>query len=152
MKFSKIKLEDFPAWKQMRIELYSALDNDYHNEEMETINSSDQWYCRLIKNDADEVMGIIEISYRNIVDGCISSPVPYIEGLYLYPQYRRNGYGTEILKMIVTWCKKQGYTELATDAQIINTKAHKFYLSSGFEETDRVVEFRMVLSGNKQHP
>jgi aminoglycoside 6'-N-acetyltransferase I len=151
MKFSKINLEDFPAWKQMRIELYSALDDDYHNEEMEITNSSDQWYCRLIKNDADEVMGMLEISYRNIVDGCISSPVPYIEGIYLYPHYRNKGYGTEILKKIVTWCKEQGYTELATDAQIINSAAHRFYKSAGFEETDRVVEFRMALSGNKQH-
>lgn len=133
----------------MRMELYSALDDDYHDEEMEITNSSDQWYCRFIKNDADEVIGMLEISYRNIVDGCISCPVPYIEGLYLYPRFRNKGYGTEILKMIVAWCKEQGYTELATDAQIINTAAHSFYKSAGFEETDRVVEFRMELSGKK---
>jgi aminoglycoside 6'-N-acetyltransferase I len=146
MKFTEITRDEYSAWKQIRMELYSALDDDYHNKEMETINSSDQWYCRLIKSDADEVMGMLEISYRNIVDGCISSPVPYIEGLYLYPQYRNNGYGTEILKMIITWCKEQGYTELATDAQIINTDAHRFYKSAGFEETDRVVEFRLDLT------
>jgi aminoglycoside 6'-N-acetyltransferase I len=51
--------------------------------------------------------------------------------------------------MIITWCKEQGYTELATDAQIINTDAHRFYKSTGFEETDRVVEYRLELSNIK---
>lgn len=134
----------------MRMELYSALDDDYHNLEMETINSSEEWYCRFIKNETGDVLGMLEISFRNIVDGCISSPVPYIEGLYLYPQYRNQGLGAEILKMIAAWCYDRGYTELATDARIENIKAHEFYRSAGFEETDRVVEFRMELPDTRK--
>jgi aminoglycoside 6'-N-acetyltransferase I len=116
---------------------------------MDIINSSDQWYCRFIKNEAGEVLGLLEISIRNIVDGCISSPVPYIEGLYLYPQYRNQGHGTDVLKMIAAWYRDRGYTELATDARLDNTSALAFYKSAGFEETDRVVEFRLDLEAFK---
>ena len=86
---------------------------------------------------------MVEISLRNIVDGCLSSPVAYLEGLYLEHDYRDKGYGNKVVNMIVDWCREKGFKELATDTELTNTKAQNFYRTLGFEELDTVVEFRI---------
>jgi aminoglycoside 6'-N-acetyltransferase I len=69
--------------------------------------------------------------------------VAYIEGLYLKEEYRGRGLGKEAIRVILDWCREKGFSELATDAELGNVKAQHFYEAVGFQETDRVVEFRM---------
>ena len=134
----------FPAWKALRIELYRALDDDYHDREMDQVRDHPDWHCRLIEIDG-AIAGFFELSSRNIVDNCLSSPVAYLEGLYLKPEYRGRGYGREVLSMVIDWCRARGYTELATDTELANRDARTFYEESGFTETERIVQFRRTL-------
>ena len=110
--------------------------------EMNLIFESDVWHCYFLIDENSDVLGLVELSSRNIVDGCLTSPVAYLEGLYLRSEYRGKGMGKEVIKMILDWCRTNGFSELATDTELSNTKAQSFYQSAGFEETDRVVEFR----------
>ncbi len=127
----------------MRNELYDSLSNDFHDKEMDKIISSNEWHCQFIQDDDGRTIGFIEVSERNIVDGCLSSPVAYIEGLYLEQEYRGKGLGKEIIKVLLDWCKEKEFSELAVDTELENIKAQKFYLSAGFEETYRIVEFKI---------
>jgi len=146
MKLIPIKQQDFQLWGQYRLALYSAQKEEDNESEMGAIHQDDNWFCRFIENDAGKVIGMVELSLRNIVDGCSSSPVPYLEGLYLEEAERGKGLGAQILQMLIDWCKGQGYTEFATDAEIVNQRAQMFYENAGFEVIDRVVEYRLELN------
>ena len=132
----------------MRHDLYGSLTSGFHEKEMEGIFASEAWHCRFITDENNRVIGLVELSSRNIVDGCLSSPVAYLEGLYLAPEHRGKGIGSDIIKILIQWCKKKGYSEFATDTEIKNEKAQRFYKSLGFKEVDRVVEYRLELNNS----
>ena len=146
MQLIPIGKESFDTWKGMREVLYDDVDEAYHLEEMASIYSHQDWYCSFVVDDDEQVIGLVELSSRNIVDGCLSSPVAYLEGLYLEPHYRRKGHGKELMWMLIAWCKKHGFSEFATDTALSNTKAQKFYTSIGFEKQETIVEFHMKIS------
>lgn len=133
----------------MRKELYLSLDDEFHEQEMKNIFASDDWFCYFLLNENDQILGLVELSSRNIVDGCLSSPVAYLEGLYLKNAYRGRGFGKETIKIISRWCEEKGFSELATDADLNNLNAQDFYKTVGFKEMERVVEFRIEISPTK---
>lgn len=145
MKLAPIEKKDFALWQKMRREIYPILNPEYDRREMEQIADSDIWFCYFIEDKAGETIGLVELSSRNIVDGCLSSPVAYLEGLYLQAEYRGRGLGRQAMRLVLDWCRERGFSELATDAELENVGAQSFYRSLGFEETDRVVEYRIQI-------
>lgn len=129
----------------MRQEVYSSLDDKFHEKEMKQIFVSTDWFCCFLMSENNQVLGFTELSSRNIVDGCLSSPVAYLEGLYLKKEYRGKGLGRVAVKIIKHWCKEQGYTELGLDTELDNLKAIKFFKAVGLKETYRIVQFRTKL-------
>jgi aminoglycoside 6'-N-acetyltransferase I len=88
---------------------------------------------------------MIEVSLRNVVDGCLTSPVGYIEGVYIDPTQRGAGLSRRLLQYAEEWCRSMGCTEIATDAEFENEEAQRFHEHMGFEETYRIVEYRKKL-------
>jgi len=141
MKFIPIQEDKFPLWKKMREDVYSLINDEFHNLEMNLITNRSDWYCYFIVNYQNQILGFVELSSRNVVDGCLTSPVAYIEGLYLEKDYRGSGVGTNVVKSIKNWCKEHGFSELGTDTELSNIEAQNFFRSTGFQETYRIVEF-----------
>ena len=129
----------------MRQELYHLAGDPFHDEEMEHIHKGDEWFCRFISGADGEIIGLVELSARNTVDGCLTSPVAYLNGLYIMPEHRGLGQGTAVMHLILDWAAKRGYRELATDAELVNVRAQNFYKKLGFEEVDRVVSYKIKL-------
>lgn len=119
------------------------MSEGYDAAEMENIYDSELWRCWFIEREEGYPIGLVELSLRNIVDGCLGSPVPYLEGLYITEAERSKGMGTEVIELIKQWCRDQGYSELATDAELSNTQAQRFYEKLGFEQVDQVVEYKL---------
>jgi aminoglycoside 6'-N-acetyltransferase I len=145
MKLVPIKRNEFSLWIQFRSKIYPLISDEYNLKEIENIFDSELWYCWLIEREDGIRIGLVELSLRNIVDGCLGSPIPYLEGLYLDEKERNKGRGTEVIEMIKLWCQSNGYSELATDVELTNIRAQKFYEKLGFERVDRVVEYRLEL-------
>lgn len=145
MKLIPIGRIDFPEWSQFRSEIYSVVNPELDLKEMESIFASELWHCWFIEREDGERIGLVELSLRNIVDGSVSSPVPYLEGLYLIATERGKGRGKATMELIKRWCLEHGLSELATDAELTNTRAHAFYEQLGFEEVDRVVQYRLEI-------
>ncbi len=143
--FRLATLDDFDTWCRFRDELYGDLQPEYIETEIKRIISAPDLcsYLVFLEKDKTEPVGMIELSFRNIVEGCTSSPVAYIDGLYLNEKYRGQGLGKEMLVFIKKWARESGCTELAVDTELENGRAQQFYLREGFEETFRVVQFRM---------
>ena len=94
----------------------------------------------------DEVAGFAEVSLRSdYVNGCETSPVAFLEGIFVRAGWRRRGFGRALVAAVEQWGREQGCAELASDALLDNNQSHRFHGGAGFEETVRVVYFRKPL-------
>jgi aminoglycoside 6'-N-acetyltransferase I len=140
MNIRDLTQDDFDSWSRMRDELYSGLDAAHHRREMEWILGSKE-HAAFLAVDAGRPAGLVEVSLRNVVDGCIGGPVGYLEGLYLEPDWRGKGLGRELLAHAEAWCRDRGCAHMATDAELDNPEAQAFYERLGFERKWTVVQF-----------
>ena len=61
--------------------------------------------------------GFIELSLRESVPGCTTSPVGFIEGWFVKEEYRGNGVGRCLTEQGELWAKSKGCTEMASDTR-----------------------------------
>lgn len=96
---------------------------------------------------AGSAIGFVEASLRNdYVNGCETSPVGFLEGWYVAPEWRGRGVGSALIESAETWARARGCAEFASDALLDNTGSHRAHLACGFAETERVVYFRKRLN------
>ena len=136
---------DLDAWRAMREDLYSGVDEAFNEFEMALILGSHDRVCLLVRAPNDDAVGFIEVSLRNVVDGCLGGPVGYIEGIYLVPSWRGLGLGPGMIEAVAEWFRSQGCRDMATDAEMENPEAQQFWSELGFEETWRIVQYRKSL-------
>ena len=82
---------------------------------------------------------------RDYVNGCESSPVVYLEGVYVQPASRRRGLAQALIARVAQWGRELGCRELASDAAIDNLSSQQLHQRLGFAETERVVFFKKAL-------
>ena len=82
---------------------------------------------------------------HDYVEGTDSSPVGYLEGIFVREDYRHQGYAKKLLSACEAWAREQGCTEFASDCELTNTDSLKFHLSVGFEEVNRIICFTRKL-------
>ena len=96
---------------------------------------------------ANDAIGLAEVSVRSdYVNGTETSPVAFLEGLYVVPHARRNGVGAALVAAAFDWGRSAGCREIASDALLENSTSHVVHRALGFEETERVVYFRRKLA------
>ena len=78
---------------------------------------------------------------HDYVEGTCSSPVGYLEGIFVEESWRHNGYATRLLSACEGWAKSMGCTEFASDCSFENTDGFQFHLRSGFQEANRIICF-----------
>jgi aminoglycoside 6'-N-acetyltransferase I len=88
--------------------------------------------------------GFLELSVRNYAEGC-SGPTPYVESWYVDPQARGHGIGRALMETAEQWAREQGYSELASDAELENRASRRAHQALGFQEVERAVHFRKAL-------
>ena len=79
---------------------------------------------------------------RDYVEGTDSTPVGYLEGIFVKAEYRNRGYARELLSACETWAKDLGCTEFASDCELDNALSLKFHMAAGFTEANRIICFR----------
>lgn len=83
---------------------------------------------------------------RDYVEGTDSSPVGYLEGIYVRESYRGKGVAHALLTACESWAKEQGCSEFASDCELTNTNSLAFHLKAGFAEANRIICFTKKLS------
>jgi aminoglycoside 6'-N-acetyltransferase I len=136
---------DDRTWLALRIALWPEGSEAEHLSWMaETLSRGH--YVRLAASEAGSAVAFVEASRRvDYVNGTTSSPVAFLEGLYVEPGARRRGVARALVESVVSWALAQGLTELASDSLTGNVDAHAAHRALGFEETERVVYFRRAL-------
>lgn len=98
--------------------------------------------CGFLYEENGEALGAIHLSVRNdYVNGTKSSPVLFIEGIYVNPEHRWKGIGKILMDFSVTYAKENGFKQVASDCLLSNHTSEKFHKGCGFEETERVIYF-----------
>ena len=125
--------------------LATRLWQEHTVEEMETE------FSELLKDDACAVflseqdgkpVGFAQCQLRHdYVEGTDSSPVGYLEGIYVAEPYRNRGVASALLAACEDWARQQGCTEFASDCELSNTDSLRFHLAAGFTEANRIICF-----------
>ena len=133
------------AWLALRSALWpDASETEHLTGMLDAI--ARRHYVRLAVSADGSVLGFVEASKRtDYVNGTSSSPVAFLEGLYVVPAARRNGIARTLVGSVATWASREGCSEFASDALLQNATAHLVHRALGFEETERVVYFRKAL-------
>ena len=112
-----------------------------------------QKYCQaggavfLVRAQAQDI-GFAQCGLRSdYVEGTGTSPVGYLEGVYVEPAFRRQGVASELLRACEAWAVKQGCSEFASDTELGNTDSLRFHLGAGFREANRIICFVKDLTG-----
>ena len=79
------------------------------------------------------------------VEGTGSSPVGYLEGIFVTEKYRKQGVARDLLSACETWAKSKGCAEFASDCELDNVQSLQFHLNVGFEEANRIICFTKKL-------
>ena len=136
-----------PDWLALRSRLWPHAAEREHLREMADVLARGH-FVRLAFAPEGFAAGFVEASQRaDYVNGTSSSPVVFLEGLYVEPSERRKGVARALVADVERWAAAQGCTELASDSSIENVTAHVTHRALGFEETERVVYFRRALHG-----
>ena len=138
---------DLAAWVELRAALWpdDAVE-DQLAEAAETLAGSGDLIALVAETPEGLIAGFVEAALRHdYVNGCDTSPVAFVEGLYVRPDYRKADTARRLCAAVADWARARGCAELASDAEIDNLDSHAFHKAIGFEETERVVYFRMAL-------
>lgn len=93
--------------------------------------------------EGDEAAGFAHASLRrDYVEGTDSSPVGYLEGIYVKESYRSRGIARALLRECELWAREKGCTEFASDCELTNAGSEAFHKRLGFEEANRIICFR----------
>lgn len=93
----------------------------------------------LAKSDEDYI-GFIHMSIRSgFVEGANTTPVGYVEGIYVKPDFRRKGVAKELYHAGIEWLKSKKCTQIGADIGIYNDMCPDFYIGMGFKEVNRII-------------
>jgi len=78
---------------------------------------------------------------RDYVEGTSTSPVGYLEGVYVRATHRRQGVARALVSACEGWARSQHCTEFGSDCLLENQLSIRFHHGAGFHEANRIVCF-----------
>lgn len=82
---------------------------------------------------------------RDYVEGTRSSPVGYLEGIFVEESRRGQGIARDLLRYCEAWAKEKGCSEFASDCELTNEDSLRFHLRVGFAQANRIICFHKNL-------
>ena len=79
------------------------------------------------------------------MEGTETTPVGYLEGIFVKESYRNRGYARELLNKCETWAKDKGCKEFASDCELDNGNSFQFHKAMNFTEANRIICFTKKL-------
>ena len=134
------------AWFDLRDRLWPDSSHD-HAVEIEVFFEAPpaSKACLVAELPGHGIVAFAEVGLRNYAEGCLSSPVGYLEGIFVLPEHRESGVGRELVAAGEEWARALGCTEMASDREIANDASGAFHEAVGYEEADQIVCYRKDL-------
>lgn len=138
----EMNISDAPALANMALKIW---DSDDYDEFIDMCDNTETT-C-FIKFIDDKAIGFANASLRHdYVEGCETSPVAYLEAIYVDEEYRHLGYAKDLVNRCEEWGREQGAKEFASDCILTNNDSYKFHTAIGFKEVNRIICFKKDIS------
>ena len=137
--------EDAFLVAQLAAQLWTSQTTEEFKEEFDVLlDRSDAAVFLCLAEDKPVGFAQCQLRY-DYVEGTETSPVGYLEGVFVEEEYRNQGYAAKLLAACEQWAKDKGCTEFASDCELENTQSFAFHLRCGFQEANRIICFTKKL-------
>jgi aminoglycoside 6'-N-acetyltransferase I len=148
MDIRPLRPDEHLAWLTLRQRLWPDFSaEELTREQQEILADSERNRVLVAAAPGGELVGFVEVSLRDWAEGCVTSPVGYIEGWYVEPSHRRRGVGRSLIHAAERWAASRGCTEMGSDAELPNGVSHAAHRALGYAEVVRIVCYSKRLSG-----
>ncbi|MEI3607172.1 aminoglycoside 6'-N-acetyltransferase [Pseudogracilibacillus sp. SE30717A] len=94
----------------------------------------------------NKAIGFAQCQLRyDYVEGTNSSPVGYLEGLFVRDAFREQGFAKKLVNVCEEWARNKGCREFASDCELENEGSLAVHLKLGFREVNRIICFKKDL-------
>lgn len=122
------------------------LDRDDNREEVERqLEDQEHWAVFVACEEGRGCIGFLEVWLREYAEGASSSPVGYLEGWYVEPDFRCKGIGRMLVEAGENWARSVGCTDIASDSEVDNVGGIRAHQQLGYAEVTRIVCFLKAL-------
>lgn len=141
----KAKMNDLPVLTELALELWPQHAADKMYYDLGKIMTAGESVFFLAY--AEEVpVGYAQCQLRHdYVEGTETSPVGYLEGIYVKAAAREQGFASKLMKACEDWARAEGCIEFASDCHIDDEAGLMFHLKLGFKEANRIICFSKSL-------
>ena len=138
-------IEDVQTAALLALQLWPNHTFEEFNEEMAHLINAEN-AAIFIAYENDEAIGFAQCQLRtDYVEGTHSSPVGYLEGLFVKEQDRQKGFAKLLVENCEQWAKRKGCIEFASDCELQNLESLAVHLKLGFTEANRIICFTKEL-------
>ena len=146
----KANAADARTLAEMAALLFHHDDLQALQAEFEALTQHAEAACFLAEN-GDAAVGFAQCQLRHdYVEGTKTSPVGYLEGIYVAPACRHRGFAAALLRACEDWAREMGCTEFASDCELTNSDSYALHKSMGFAEANRIICFTKKLTSDSQ--
>ncbi|MEN6369731.1 MAG: GNAT family N-acetyltransferase [Thermotogota bacterium] len=137
---------DRGEWGCLRAALWPGHGRGELEQEMDAMLSAAETERAFVAELASGgLCGVVEASLRLQAEGCTTSPVGYVEGLYVDPSWRRRGLGRRLVEEAEMWARSLGCREMASDTTSEYPDSLAVHRALGYEVTRSSQSFRKGL-------
>jgi aminoglycoside 6'-N-acetyltransferase I len=134
-------MEDVQTAALLALQLWPNHTLEEFSEEMAQLILAENAAIFLAYED-DEAVGFAQCQLRtDYVEGTHSSPVGYLEGLFVNEPNRQKGFAKLLVESCEQWAKRKGCIEFASDCELQNLESLAVHLKLGFSEANRIICF-----------
>lgn len=149
VRIAPLKRSQIPEWLRLRSGLWPDVPPEEHRKDMVNILSDLEFNAVFVAvGPGRQLRGFIEVSMRLMAEGCDSSPIGYLEGWYVEPDWRGQGIGRGLVKKAEAWASAYGCKEMASDAEAENRLGRSAHEGLGYEEVEVLAHYRKSLKDN----
>ena len=118
-------------WPEENINVLKKELNHFHRD-----STSELFICE----EKDDIIGFAHVQLRyDYVEGTVTSPVGYLEGVFVRQAFRKQGIGKQLIEVCEDWSRFMNVTEFASDVELSNEISSVFHKSIGFKEVNRII-------------
>lgn len=137
---------DEAEWLRLRTALWPEWPDSHRREIADFLAAPPEKSACFVAEVDGRIVGFAESRLRDYAEECESSPVGYLEGIYVEAGVREVGVGRALVVATEEWARSLGCSEMASDREITNEASGAFHLAVGFEEAIRMVTYRKDLT------
>ena len=141
IKVRPVKPGDKTDWARMRRLLFPdfdppEIDKFFENGGFPGFANSTVFVA---ENADGALVGFAEATARPYAEGCLTTPVAYLEAWFVDEAARQSRIGAALVAAVENWARENGMKEIASDALPENTISLKAHAALGFREIERIV-------------